>query len=168
MTDSMGEKELLEAMRGWTMDGHRDNWREVDEQAHTQLKAIIKQHFNNTDKAYIEVLKNAVDRYQADSEPGVDEELERYWTKINYCFVGANSESECKDSVKRILKHLLQGKPQKRVTREWLGEKAVEPIKRFDGECSLTSLQTVGIMTVLCEKGDFEDLLQELGIEVIE
>ena len=54
------------------------------------------------------------------------------------------------------------------VTREWLEEKAIELIKRFDGECGLTSLQTVGIMTVLCEKGDFEDLLQELGIEVIE
>ena len=64
------------------------------------------------------------------------------------------------------IRELIEQSPRV-VTREWMEEKAVELIRRFDGECSLTSLQTVGIMTVLCEKGDLEDLLQELGIEVI-
>ena len=46
----------------------------------------------------------------------MDEELiEGYWEKINYCFVGANAEAECKDSVKKIIKQLLQS--QRKVTR---------------------------------------------------
>ena len=57
---------------------------------------------------------------------------------------------------------------QKRaVTREWMEHKAGYLVERFSGECSLTTLQRFGIMTVLTEKGDMEDLLQELGIKVI-
>ena len=85
---------------------------EHNEMCRNQLKRIVEQH--ETDQAYIKVLKNAVDRYQSDeqspdSEGEVDEGLaEKYWKEINYCFVGANTEIECKDSVKKIVKQLLQ------------------------------------------------------------
>lgn len=34
-------KELLECLRGWTMDGTVDNWREEDQKAYEQIKEMI-------------------------------------------------------------------------------------------------------------------------------
>ncbi len=38
----MKKKELLECLRGWSMDGRIDNWREEDEQAYKEIVALIK------------------------------------------------------------------------------------------------------------------------------
>ena len=40
--DTLSEEELLECLRGWSMDGTTDNWREEDEQAYNQIVALIK------------------------------------------------------------------------------------------------------------------------------
>ena len=40
--DTLSKDELLECLRGWSMDGTTDNWREVDEQAYHQIVSLIK------------------------------------------------------------------------------------------------------------------------------
>lgn len=57
---------------------------------------------------------------------------------------------------------------QRTVGRDWIEKKAEQLVNRFHGEVNLSELQYIGILTVLTEKGDLEDILQELGIKVKE
>ena len=76
--------------------------------------------------------------------------------------------AESSPAKKEILEKQFPLLFKKAVTRKWIKQKAEYLVERFDGECSLTTLQCIGIMTVLTEKGDLEDLLSEFDIEVKE
>ena len=76
-----------------------------------------------------------------------------------WCEAGHVTISEIEEIVK------LLSQPKK-VSREWVEKKADNLVWRFHAECHLTNLQKMGIKTVLAEKGDLEDMLSELGIEV--
>jgi len=56
------------------------------------------------------------------------------------------------------------------VTRNWINKTAENLVDRFHQECgyTLTKSQYFGILTVLTEKGDLEDLLISLGIKIKE
>ena len=74
---------------------------DVGKEAKAQLRDIVEEYFSEPKKWM----------HKADQEQGVDEgAIEEYWKEINYCFVGANSETECKDSVKKKLRQLLTQK----------------------------------------------------------
>ena len=54
------------------------------------------------------------------------------------------------------------------ITRDKLDEIAKNLVERFNDECgyTLTYLQKVGILTVLTEKGDLEDIFNDVGVRV--
>ena len=174
MTD-MGKKELLRLIDEGAIRPLNSTFRMGDKKFRKlilptmrrwrKIKAIVEQWF---DKGL--VIGTQIDTEQP-PEPGVDEE--KKIEEIRMMIQKATSEYMpvfrriiLNDAVEVEIRKLLT--QQKRtVTREWLEHKAEYLVERFDGECSLTTLQCIGIMTVLTEKGDMEDLLEELGIEVI-
>ena len=110
------------------------------------------------------------------AEPGVDEELiEMLDEAQGLCLQEEYSINEKIavrgrfDKIKQLLTHISTSgndmSDKRTVTRGWLEETARRMVTRFDGECGLSELQSIGIIHVLTEKGDLEDVFEELGIE---
>ena len=138
------------------------------DEAYTQLVKMVEGHFK------YKYLDNDPECYHVADQGQVDEGILRCLqmvrdtiTTMEDNFNAGRPGFSCDviDEIDKAINFLTQ---KRTVTREWMEHKAGYLVERFSGECSLTTLQRFGIMTVLTEKGDMEDLLQELGYEVVD
>jgi len=171
MSDLLTEKELLRVLdRAWKHDEPSS----VFAQAYAQLVKIVEEYFSEPMQVDEDCPSKEACVYYLPGTLGpnclyveVDEELFTWLYKFWHSW-NSSCSNELEKEGWQAWQNLKQLLTQKRtVTREWMEHKAGYLVERFSGECSLTTLQRFGIMTVLTEKGDMEDLLQELGIKVI-